>query len=370
MKDIIKTLNKFASVYEKNGNTKEADYFHNLFLKFSADEDLDDEDDDYDPENPPQYLIRPTPVFFNADTNQPIMHNGKYLAAIENDQDLPQIRGKVKQMTGIENMTLVRIPVNILRVEYVQSDADAETMENMYAAFEAGVEDIGDFVYVLLVNEHTFDVQGSDLIFSSESDAYGFGKVIADYMKTRGKDIEISVAAVAVSIADEREAGMSMPELYGDDEFIFVSNSSFQATQIPETIEDLNRELFSLSQMRRYTVERLQREKLGDYEYDLYDDEEGPDDGGDRFSNTLEKLHKIASVLENNNLSQEAEILNDVFMRLAKKKAKKKNVPTNPSLWSECKAWAKRTFDVYPSAYANGAAAKRYKSKGGGWKKG
>jgi len=151
MKDIIKTLNKFASVYEQNGNTKEADYFHNLFLKFSADDDLYDEVDDYDPENPPQYLIRPTPVFFNADTNQPIMHNGKYLAAIENDQDLPQIRGKVKQMTGIENMTLVRIPVNILRVEYVQSDADAETMENMYAAFEAGVEDIGDFVFVLLV---------------------------------------------------------------------------------------------------------------------------------------------------------------------------------------------------------------------------
>ena len=34
-----------------------------------------------------------------------------------------------------------------------------------------------------------------------------------------------------------------------------------------------------------------------------------------------------------------------------------------------CKAWAKRTFDVYPSAYANGAAAKRYKSKGGTWSK-
>ena len=32
-------------------------------------------------------------------------------------------------------------------------------------------------------------------------------------------------------------------------------------------------------------------------------------------------------------------------------------------------AWAKRTFDKYPSAYANGWAAKEYKSKGGGWKK-
>jgi hypothetical protein len=46
-----------------------------------------------------------------------------------------------------------------------------------------------------------------------------------------------------------------------------------------------------------------------------------------------------------------------------------KNVPNNPSLWASCKAWAKRTYDVYPSAYANGAAAKRYKSKGGTWRK-
>ncbi len=46
-----------------------------------------------------------------------------------------------------------------------------------------------------------------------------------------------------------------------------------------------------------------------------------------------------------------------------------KNVPTNPSLWNSCKSWAKSRYDVWPSAYACGAAAKRYKSKGGGWRK-
>ena len=46
-----------------------------------------------------------------------------------------------------------------------------------------------------------------------------------------------------------------------------------------------------------------------------------------------------------------------------------KNVPTNPKLWSQAKALAKKKFDVYPSAYANGWAAKWYKSKGGSWKK-
>lgn len=45
-----------------------------------------------------------------------------------------------------------------------------------------------------------------------------------------------------------------------------------------------------------------------------------------------------------------------------------KNEPTNPALWSKAKSLARSKFDVYPSAYANGWAAKWYKSKGGGWK--
>jgi hypothetical protein len=46
-----------------------------------------------------------------------------------------------------------------------------------------------------------------------------------------------------------------------------------------------------------------------------------------------------------------------------------KNKPTNPKLWAQCLAWARSKYDVCPSAYCNGAAAKRYKSKGGGWRK-
>lgn len=371
MRDIINALHKIASVYEKNGDTKEASHIHNLFLKYSNDENLDEEDDfdDYDPENPPQELIRSIPVFFNSETNQPIIHNGKYLAGFENDQDLPQIRGKVRDMTGIENMTIVRIPVNILKVEYVQSDADRQTMDEMQDAFAAGIEDIGDFVYLLMINENIFDVEGTDLVFSSESDAHAFGGVIANYMKTRGKDVEISVAAVAVSLADEREAGMSMPEMYSDDEFIFVGNSSFKVTTIPETFEDLNRELTVLSQMRKYTVERLQREKMGDYDYDLYDDEEGPE-GGDRFSSTLKKLHKLASILEDINMSEEANVLNNIFIRVAKSKSKKKkNVPNDSALYSRCKSEIKKKFEIWPSAYGSMALTKLYKSRGGTYRK-
>jgi len=45
-----------------------------------------------------------------------------------------------------------------------------------------------------------------------------------------------------------------------------------------------------------------------------------------------------------------------------------KNVPTSPEKWAQAKAQAKAKFDVYPSAYANGWAAKKYKEMGGSWK--
>lgn len=89
--------------------------------------------------------------------------------------------------------------------------------------------------------------------------------------------------------------------------------------------------------------------------------------------NVLAAIHNIASHLEENGFVREASELTNVLIAVAAKKKKKssgKNVPTNPSLWSSCKAQAKKKFDVYPSAYANGWAAKQYKAKGGGWKKG
>jgi len=46
-----------------------------------------------------------------------------------------------------------------------------------------------------------------------------------------------------------------------------------------------------------------------------------------------------------------------------------RNCPTDPGKWAASKSAAKSKFDVYPSAYANGWAAKNYKKKGGGWKK-
>ena len=45
-----------------------------------------------------------------------------------------------------------------------------------------------------------------------------------------------------------------------------------------------------------------------------------------------------------------------------------KNMPTDPAKWSYYKGQAKKKFDVYPSAYANAWAAKKYKAAGGRWR--
>ena len=44
-----------------------------------------------------------------------------------------------------------------------------------------------------------------------------------------------------------------------------------------------------------------------------------------------------------------------------------KNAPTSPEKWARAKAAAKSKFDVYPSAYANAWAAKKYKAMYRDW---
>tara|TARA_Y100000289_G_C3898541_1_gene137906 strand:- start:259 stop:444 length:186 start_codon:yes stop_codon:yes gene_type:complete len=48
-----------------------------------------------------------------------------------------------------------------------------------------------------------------------------------------------------------------------------------------------------------------------------------------------------------------------------KPKGKSKATPNNKALYARVKAEAKRKFDVYPSAYANGWLVRTYKKRGG-----
>ena len=86
----------------------------------------------------------------------------------------------------------------------------------------------------------------------------------------------------------------------------------------------------------------------------------------------LSAIHNIACELEDAGFLREADVLSDVFIKVAAKKKKKssgKNVPNNPSLWASCQAQAKAKFEVHPSAYSNAFASKIYKQKGGTWRK-
>ena len=56
--------------------------------------------------------------------------------------------------------------------------------------------------------------------------------------------------------------------------------------------------------------------------------------------------------------------------RKRKRVAKKRPVPTNPSLYARVKAEAKRKFKAYPSAYANGWLVRTYKKRGGRFRMG
>jgi hypothetical protein len=87
------------------------------------------------------------------------------------------------------------------------------------------------------------------------------------------------------------------------------------------------------------------------------------------MKNVLASLHKLALDLERAGFESDSQLVHDVFIKVSKKtKSKKKNVPNDPALYSRCKAEIKKKFDVYPSAYANMALVKLYKSRGGTYK--
>ena len=86
----------------------------------------------------------------------------------------------------------------------------------------------------------------------------------------------------------------------------------------------------------------------------------------------LDELHEILNYMDEQGFVRESSELHDVFVKLAakkKKKTKKRNVPNDSALYSKCKSEIKSKFDVYPSAYANMALVKLYKSRGGTYRK-
>ena len=85
--------------------------------------------------------------------------------------------------------------------------------------------------------------------------------------------------------------------------------------------------------------------------------------GGNLTAKDFIKIHKDLHKPANDETGKTAKII-----PFKEEYLEEKNKPTNPKLWSQAISMVKKKFKIYPSAYANAAAAKWYKSKGGGWK--
>ena len=118
----------------------------------------------------------------------------------------------------------------------------------------------------------------------------------------------------------------------------------------------------NLEQMRR------QCDLLLDLDRDMVEGilEHGHDWAQDHISEAKNNMDQVFDFLMNETNSDSDMEMEDNIMMEGRKK---KNVATNKKLWQQSLAWAKQRYEVCPSAYCNGAAVKRYNSKGGKWKK-
>jgi hypothetical protein len=137
---------------------------------------------------------------------------------------------------------------------------------------------------------------------------------------------------------------------------------------LKETQERSTRYMFfsNLEQMKR------QCEMLLDMDQNQIEQilEEGHDWAQDHISEAKNNMDQVFDFLMNEIKGSDYEDDDMIEESEEITEKTKKNKPTNPELWKQCLAWAKQRYEVCPSAYCNGAAAKRYKSKGGKWKKG
>jgi uncharacterized protein (DUF608 family) len=134
--------------------------------------------------------------------------------------------------------------------------------------------------------------------------------------------------------------------------------------------ENSSRYMFfsNLQQMRR------QCDMLLEMDHSMIENilENGHDWAQDHIAEAKNNMDQVFDFLMNESKKDGMELsmnIDDKNMVMSEGKTKK-NKPTNPDLWQQSLDWARQRYEVCPSAYCNGAAAKRYKSKGGKWRKG
>lgn len=130
-------------------------------------------------------------------------------------------------------------------------------------------------------------------------------------------------------------------------------------------IVGINRNIEYYTQMIDMIFRQVKTGKYPKYTWagELKDYKKDIQDYRDKIEKEREKLRKY---LETNTIQESSSKTKDDVEEMEIDEAKHK--PTNSKLWASCLAWARTKYKVCPSAYCNGAATKRYNSKGGKWK--
>jgi hypothetical protein len=158
-------------------------------------------------------------------------------------------------------------------------------------------------------------------------------------------------------------------EIYGEKSFDYLNKAKGSDDIMESHDAGSSRYMFfsNLEQMNRQT------ELLMDLDQSQIEGilENGHDWAQDHIAEAKNNMDQVFDFLMNEINAPHDDMMDDdnYMMESELSEKKKKNVPTNPSLWQSCLSWAKSRYKVCPSAYCNGAAAKRYKEKGGKWKK-
>jgi tRNA splicing ligase len=122
----------------------------------------------------------------------------------------------------------------------------------------------------------------------------------------------------------------------------------------------------NLEQMKR------QCDLLLDLDHSMIEEiiENGHDWAQDHISEAKNNMDQVFDFLMNEvNADFQEDDMYDNEEMMMQEGRKKKNVATNKKLWQQSLSWARQRYEVCPSAYCNGAAVKRYNSKGGKWTK-
>ena len=323
----------------------------------------------------------PMKVIVRASDGLPVTVPGEngpmYLTTIASEREMPEIEHKVSEMTGVQGIKIVRMQIPITSFIPIQSISDIESGEAMSQMFLDNIPQYSEILYRLAsnVSDGYMSRDGLDYMFASKEDAEKFSQIINEYYQQPRFSVEAIAVSPTANIFDNEGNQIAPDDFFLSDlgeEFIFVPSSRAKIYDDVYDIQSLKNALMSIyNPTNIYNYER--------YIEDMYDESTGYEDAfnraleedeNDRLS-MLQTLHRVASILESKNEFEDADYVNELFVKLSKKKKKKsgKNVPNNPSLWAECKAQAKAKFKVYPSAYANGFASRLYKQKGGTWRK-